>query len=271
LFGNVPVDPSKKKPEPTPEEIAAAKQKKEEKKKQTAEERKVAAAEKKAVTKQKKEEKARQAQLRKEEKEKKKMEAAKQVLEELEETRINRVGASIVFLFFGIVALILIGGSNVFTYNVSVKNAEKNFNQALNNDVKYYTKAYERIYGLEMKDPEDKELEDKILTVMFVNKELSSYQNNMGMKDYEAALHSLMKGLYRYEVYIGHALELSIDEDLDFVRNRILEELEKTFGISEDESVILCHLLYESTVKEDKVMEYNTEIYRIVKEAENLQ
>ena len=271
LFGNVPIDPSKKKPEPTPEEIAAAKQKKEEAKKKSAEEKKLADAEKKEEAKKKKEEKARQAQLAKEEKQKKKMEAAKQVLEEMEDTRINRVGASIVFAFFGIIAVILIVGSNLFTYNISIKNAKKNFELALNNDVKYYTEAYNHIYGLEMRNIEDAELEDKILTVMFVNKELNSYNSYMGMKDYESALHSLIKGLYRYGVYMDHALEISIEEDMDFVRTQILRELEATFEVSEDESEILRNMLYESLHDDEKAIEYSREIYKIVKEAENLQ
>lgn len=271
LFGNVPVDPSKKKPEPTPEELEEKRLKKEEAKKKSAEEKKIAAAEKKEEAKKKKEEKARQAQLAKEEKQKKKMEAAKQVLEEMEETRINRVGASIVFAFFAVVAVILIIGSNLFTYNISIKNAEKNFKLALNNDVKYYTEAYNHIYGLEMRNTEEAELEDRILTVMFVNKELNSYNSYMGMKDYESALHSLIKGLYRYGYYMDHAIEISVEEDMDFVRTQILRALKTTFDISEDESEILRNMLYESLNSDEKAVEYSMEIYRIVKEAENLQ
>jgi len=272
IFGNVPVDPSKKKPEPTPEEIAAAKQKKEEKKKKSAEEKKVSQAEKKAQAKQKKEEKARLAEQKKLEKQQKKLEAEKKMLAEMEnDTRINRVGATVVFGFFAVIAAILLIGSNVFTYSISVKNAKKDFELALDNDVKYYTKAYNHIYGLEMRNTEDAELEDKILTVMFVNKELNSYNSYMGLKDYESALHSLMKGLYRYGVYTDHAKELSIMEDMDFVRTQILRELEVTFGISEDESELIKNLLYESLNDDEKAVEYSKKIYQIVEEAENLQ
>lgn len=272
IFGNVPVDPSKKKPEPTPEEIAAAKQKKEEAKKKSAEEKKADQAEKKAKAKQKKDEKARLAEQKKLEKQQKKLEAEKKMLEEQEEdTRINRVGATVVFAFFAVIAVVLLIGSNAFTYSVSVKNAKKNFDLALDNDVKYYTKAYNHIYGLEMRNTEDAELEDKILTVMFVNKELNSYNSYMGLKDYESALHSLMKGLYRYGVYTDHAKELSIMEDMDFVRIQILRELEVTFGISEDEAERIKELLYQSLNDDEKAVEYSKKIYQIVKEAEKLQ
>lgn len=266
LFGNVPIDPSKKKPEPTPEEIEAKKQAKEEQKKKTAEEKKIASEEKKAAAKAAKEEKAKQAQIKKEEKKQKKLEEAKQLLEEMEETRINRLGASIIFILFAIFAIFIIVGSNLFTYSINIANAEKNFNQALNHDVKYYTEAYNHIYGLEMRNLEDQELEDKIMTVMFVNKELNSYNSHMAIGDYETALHSLVKGIYRYGKYFDTAKELSIDEDMDFVRTQILKELEATFDVSEDEAERLCSLLTESLENDEKALEYSIELYKIVDE-----
>ena len=271
FFGNVPVDPAKVKPEPTAEELAASKQKKAEEKKKTATEKKLAAAEKKEASKKRKEEKIQKAQLAKEEKKQRKMEAAKQVLEEMGETRINRVGASIVFVFFAIIAIVLIIGSNLFTYSVSIKNAKKNFEQACNNDTRYYTEAYNHIYGLEMRNEDDQKLNDKIMTVMYVNKELNSYNSYMLLEDYESALHSLVKGLYRYGKYIEQAFELDIDKDMDFVRTQILKELYATFHISEDEAERLRNLLYESLSDDERAVDYSKEIYKIVDKAENLQ
>ena len=114
----------------------------------------------------------------------------------MKETRINRLGATIVFLFFAVCAVVLLSGSEIFGYAISIHSAEKNFNKALGNDVRYYTDAYNDIYGLEIKE-EDQLLNDKIMTVMFVNKEINSYNSQMRLGDYEAALHSLLLGLYR--------------------------------------------------------------------------
>ena len=273
VFGNVPVDPSKVKPEPTPEQIAAKKAKEAEEKKAKAEGKKLAAEEKKQIAQRNKDEKARQKALAKEEKKAKKMEEAKQILEEMKETRINRLGATIVFVFFIVCAIALLSGSEIFGYAISVHSAEKNFNKAYNNNVKYYTDAYNDIYGLEIK-PEDQVLNDKVMTVMFVNKHLNSYNSYMLLHDYQAALHSLLLGLYRYGAYYEKAVPLGIERDMDYVRTQILKELEATFGVSEDEAELLRSMLADTnvggltnSVDEDAAREYNVKLYEIIKES----
>ncbi len=273
VFGNVPVDPSKVKPEPTPEQIAEKKQKEAEVKKAKAEEKKLAAEEKKQIAQRNKEEKARQKVLAKEEKKAKKLEEAKQILEEMKDTRINRLGATIVFVFFAVCAIVLLSGSEIFGYAISIQSAETNFNKALNNNVKYYTDAYNDIYGLEIK-PEDQVLSDKIMTVMFVNKELNSYNSHMVMSDYQAALHSLLLGLYRYGKYYEQAIPLGIDRDMDYVRTQILKELEATFHVSEDEAELLRSLLeaagpggMNADIDAHAARVYNLKLYEIVEES----
>ena len=273
VFGNVPIDPSKIKPEPTPEQIAAKKQKEAEAKKAKDEEKKLAAEEKKQIAQRDKEEKARQKALAKEEKKARKMEEAKQILEEMKETRINRVGATIVFVFFAVCAIVLLSGSEIFGYTISIHSAETNFNKALDNNVKYYTDAYNDIYGLEIK-PEDQMLSDKIMTVMFVNKELNSYNSHMLMDDYQSALHSLLLGLYRYGKYYEQAIPLGIDRDMDYVRTQILKELEAKFHVSEDEAELLRSLLeaagpggMNAEIDANAARVYNLKLYEIVKES----
>ncbi len=273
IFGNVPVDPSKVKPEPTPEELQAKKQKQTEEKKAKAEEKKLAAEEKKQIAQQNKADKARQKALAKEEKKAKKLQEAKLILEEMQETRINRVGATIVFVFFAICAVVLLSGSKIFGYAISINSAEKNFNKAYDNNVKYYTDAYNDIYGLEIK-PEDQILSDKIMTVMFVNKELNSYNSYMVMEDYQAALHSLLLGLYRYGKYYEKAIPLGIDRDMDYVRTQILKELDATFHVSEDEAEVLRSMLEDAgaggmniIVDAGAARRYNLALYEIVEES----
>ena len=84
--------------------------------------------------------------------------------------------------------------------------------------------AYNEIYGLEIKN-EDLLLYDRIMTVMYVQKQLNSYYNYYGMNDKPKALDSLLKGLQRYEKYIELAVELDVDSDLDSVRKKILTEI----------------------------------------------
>ncbi|MGN1084099.1 MAG: hypothetical protein ACI4QX_03800, partial [Lachnospiraceae bacterium] len=230
LFDNVKVDPSKVKPQPTKEEIEAKKKAAQEAKERSKEEKEALLAEKKEQERQAKAEKQRRAREAKAEKKARKLEEAKLLLEEMDNTRINRAGASIVFIFFAMIAVVIVVGTSIFSYSLSIRNAEYEFNRD------EYTLAYNEIFGLEIKD-EDIVLYDRIMTVMYVQKQLNSYYNYYEMKDYPKALDSLLKGLQRYEKYIELAVELDIESDLDSVRNEILTEIDASFSLSEQEAM----------------------------------
>lgn len=167
----------------------------------------------------------------KREKKRKRKEIAK-VIDEIEgdEGRINRAGASIVFIFFGALALLLTVGTDKVAYSLSIRHATDYF------DKQKYNEAYDEIYGIECKD-EDRAIYNKIMTVMFVNKQLNSYNNYYYLGRYPQALDSLLKGLKRYDKYIYLASKLGIKTDLDYVRGQILAELKNVFGISEEEAM----------------------------------
>ena len=259
LFGNVPVEEKEKKDLPegmTEEEAAAAKKaEKEAKAAQAAEQKAAKKAEKEAAKKEK-------AAKQKEKKDaaKKEKDAAKQqkkeakAAQEPEDTgRINRVGATIVFVFFALVAVIILFGSESSAYVISIEDAKLEFS------LQHYNKAYDKIRGLEIKKA-DTEIRDKVMTVMYVNKQLNSYNNYVTLKDYPRALDSLLSGLKRYEKYLALADELGIKSDLDYVRGQMLAELERVYGIKEREAINLTEI-------EDSV-EYTTRIYKL---AENVQ
>ncbi len=168
---------------------------------------------------------------KKEKKPKKEKKKAIELIDDYEEIegRINRLGATVVFTFFGIMVALLLIGTSLFTYSVSIKNAKTYF------DRQKYTDAYNEVYGMELRD-EDIELYEKIMTVMFVNKQLNSYNNYYAMKKYPEALDSLMKGLKRYDKYIELATMLGIKSDLDYVRDQIMGELEHVYQLSEKET-----------------------------------
>ena len=253
LFDNVKVDPSKIKQPPTKEELEAKKREKEEAKAREKEEKEALLAEKKEQEKQVKLEKQRVKKEAKAEKKAKKMEEAKLLLEEMEKTRINRAGASIVFIFFAMIAVVIIVGTSIFSYSLSIKNAETEFNRD------EYTAAYNEIYGLEIKD-EDIMLYDRIMTVMYVQKQLNSYDNYYRMNDKPKALDSLLKGLQRYEKYIELAVELEVDTDLDSVRNKILEKVSDSFMLTEQEAMEI--------IQSDSQAEYSKRVYDAVERLE---
>ncbi len=253
LFDNVKVDPSKIKQPPSKEEIEAKKKAKQEEKERSKEEKEALLAEKKAQDKQVKLEKQRAVKEAKAEKKARKLEEAKLLLEEMEKTRINRAGASIVFIFFAMIAVVIIVGTSIFSYSLSIKNAEYEFE----ND--RYTAAYNEIYGLEIKD-EDILLYDRIMTVMYVQKQLNSYSNYYGMGDKPKALDSLLKGLQRYEKYIDLAVDLEVDGDLDIVRKKILTEISTSFSMTEQEAMEI--------IQSDSQAEYSKRVYDAVERLE---
>ncbi|MFA9463753.1 MAG: hypothetical protein ACERKN_05620 [Velocimicrobium sp.] len=177
--------------------------------------------------------KAQKLAEKKEKAQSKKEKKIKVVVEE-EEGRINRMGATIVFMLFGIIAACIILGTDSFSYAQSIKNATKYFG------IQKYNNAYDEVSGIEIKE-KDHEMYDKIMTVMFVNKQLNSYNNYYNMEMYPEALDSLLKGLQRYDEYISIAKELGIKSDLDFVRTQILAELNSIFELTEMDSYSIIH------------------------------
>ena len=183
----------------------------------------------------------------------KKLEEAQLVLEELKTTRINKAGASIVFAFFLVIAVVIIIGTNLASYSIAMQHAETEFER------KRYNSAYEEIYGLEAK-PEEQLLYDKIMTVMYLQKQLNSYNNFMVIGEDAKALDSLVKGLQRYEKYMYLADELGITADFDYVRGQLLEAINRNFGLAEEETDKLV-TLYNQGQKDGSQLEYSIAIY----------
>jgi hypothetical protein len=174
------------------------------------------------------------------------------ILDEIEEeVKINKIGASIVFVFCCMIGIIIIFGANIFTYSLNIGRASTEFNR------NRYTEAYNYIYGTKVHSS-DQELYEKIITVMYVNKQLNSYYNYMSMNKKPEALDSLLKGLERYEIYIDKAVTLGIKEDMDYVHSKITEELVNQFNITEEEGL--------SLVKSEDQLYYSNQIYNIATE-----
>ena len=216
---------AKKKIEDAEKKKAQKALSKEEKEKQKAEDK----AAKEEADKKKAEEKKRKAEEAKAKAQKKKEEKLALEALEVNEGRINRAGASILFVIFAVFAIFIILGTNIYYYNLSIKNAQTEF------DRQHYNEAYYEVYGLRIKD-KDIELYDKIMTVMYVNIQLSSYQNYMKSNNREKALDSLLKGLLRYDKYLELATLLDIEDDLNYVKSGILDALATEFQMSESDA-----------------------------------
>jgi len=199
-------------------------------------------------------ERRRNAKEEKKEKKRRRKEIIEVIDEVEDEGRINRIGASIVFCFFGILALVLFFGTEKVSYSLSIRHATDYFER------QKYNEAYNEISGIEPKD-EDREIYDRIMTVMYVNKQLNSYNNYYYLGMYPQALDSLLKGIERYDKYIEYATMLGIKSDLDYVRGQILAELENVFSLSDDEIKKLLDI--------KDAYEYSQEIHKIAQERIN--
>lgn len=217
-----------------------------EQKKARAEQEKAAKAEAAAKA---KEEKAAAAKAKKEEKAliaKQKKEAKLAIEEYEDEGKINKAGASILVVIFAILTVVIIVGTNLYTYNVSIQNAQTDFDRQRYND------AYYDVYGLDIKD-EDIVLYDRIMTVMYVNKQLNSYHNYMAIGYADKALDSLLKGLQRYDKYIQLASILDIVDDMNYVKAQILGELRKNFQMTEAEA--------RQLIATEEIFDYSEYVY----------
>lgn len=240
LFGNVE-GPAPDPNEPTEEELEA-------KKKAEKEELKKAKAAKKAEQKEAKEAKKAAAQeekaAAKAEKKRLKEEAEKNA--PVDTGRINKAGASIIFAIAGFFALYVILGTNSFTYSLDVSSAKDYFKQ------KQYTKAYEKVAGIKIKE-KDKKTYDKIMTVMYVNKEYDSYENYYNMEMYPQSLDSLVKGLKRYDKMKEQAKDLEIMDDMNYVKTNLVHSLKDSFNLNEDDVQYLVNMDSHKTYSEEVI------------------
>lgn len=253
LFANVPLTEEEIAAIPTPEQEEAAKKEKEAEAAKKKEDKKAAAEADKKKKAEEAKKKAADNKAKKAAKDAAKKEAELKRLraEALEqpEGKINKAGATIILLFFVVAAAVVIIGTNIFSYDISIADATHKFGNHK------YTEAYEGIRGLDIKE-KDMLIHDKIYTVMFVNKQLNSYNNFFAMGDYSSALDSLIKGLSRYDKYIALARQLGIHTDLDYVRKQIMAELQSVYGVDEREALELMDM----TDRQD----YSERIYAIV-------
>ncbi len=262
IFGNVSIPEEKIKPEPTEEEIAKQKEEAKAAKKAIAEAKKAEKDEKKKAAAEAKAIKQRQSAEEKEAARKKKLEEASNlILEDAGNTKkLNKWGIIVVFcLFMGIVLLVVSGGNTV-SYNIGIRQATKYFDNALvYGDVSYYTKAYDKIYGLDVEE-EDYEIYDKILTVNYVNTQLTAYTSHAGTDDYAAGLNDLFKGLLRFRKWFAHATAIGAQDDIYLVRTEIYNKLWEIYGINEDEAMfVLEHYDYlKETYSENEANVYYT-------------
>ena len=218
--------------EPTPEELEEKRQKKEEAKLKRKEENK----EKKAAQNEKKQkdQKEKQAKLASK-KAARKAEEAKLLAAEGPEKKLNKPLCVTVILFFLCIGGAVILGTNVFDYTLVITKATTYFER------QKYGMAYREILGVNVKE-QDKDLESRIYTVMYVERQYEAYENYRAMDKPDKALDSLLQGLAKYDDYYQEAQTLNILDDYNYAKNQIVTALNEAYGMTEADALELLQL-----------------------------
>lgn len=229
LFGNIVDEEEIKKAKQAKESEEAAKKQKEEDEQKKKEQAELDKQEKQAAKEAKAKEKEEKKQIKAAEKAAKKEEKALKALEEETEIegRINKAGAAIVFFVLGLMAVFIFFGTKMFSYSNSISNAQTYFDNGK------YAESYRELLGVDIKEA-DQVLYQKVVTVMYVYKQLEAYDVYYKESRYPEAVDSLLKGIREYQKYLPDAVELDISSDFESVKSQIVREMETEFGITED-------------------------------------
>ncbi|MBO5486740.1 MAG: hypothetical protein J5988_07410, partial [Eubacterium sp.] len=132
-------------------------------------------------------------------------------------------------VFFGIICLIVLVGTNSFSYRSAVNEAEEKFEE------RDYQSAYEALAGVKVSESSE-ELEEKVRICMQLQKELNSYTNYYKLKMYLEALDSLMKGIRSYDTNKEQADLYGIMSQYNELEGKLAEALYTEFGVSETQA-----------------------------------
>lgn len=232
IFGNIITEQSaEEEAKEREKEQADAEEKKvakEEKKQQTAEEKAAKAEQAKEEKEKKAAAKAEQAAAKAAEKEEKKRLKAEQEANEVV-GRINPVGAAIVMVFFGLLCVAVVFGSQALSYTTSVKSAESSFEQ------RDYKNAYDSLAGVSVSDS-SKELKQKVRMCMQLQREYDAYQNYYKMKMYLESLDSLIGGIRLYDANKAKAEQYDMLSQYNELESKLANQLYSEFGVSESQA-----------------------------------
>lgn len=128
-------------------------------------------------------------------------------------------------IFIGIFAIVtsvcIFIGSGIYTYSLALNKGNDNFQN------RNYSEAYNEMNSLPFMREEDTILYNKVKTVMMVQKYLNLYDsyNALGME--QEGKQSLLDGIVKYEEIREYAEDIDVLEDIEYVKNQILDTMEK--------------------------------------------
>lgn len=215
--------------------LAEKKAEKQVKKEQQKEENETKKAGKQESLELKKKANEKKRQEKEDKKKQKRAELEAELEAEQDEKKISTLSVIIVFVIFAALGVLVIFGTKAFNYTRVIHKAEDYFER------QRYRLAYDEVSGVEVKK-KDKDLTDRIYTVMYVERLYESYENNMRLNRPDKALDALFRGLEKYDEHYDEAVQLDIVEDVNVCRGKIIAALSETYGLSEEEAYEIMQL-----------------------------
>ena len=197
----------KKQSEADKEEKEKKSQEDKERKQQIKAEKEAQKAEKKAEKKRLKEEQAAQAE--------------KEVV-----GKINPIGATIVFILFATIGVLIMVGVWLLPRRANIKEAENEYAN------EQYIDAYQTISAVSIKEDEQA-LYDKIVLCSKLERQIQSYQTNVSMNQKLEALHALLQGLDLYNKKQDEVKALKIQKEYLQMKTQIVTYLAQDYSLDE--------------------------------------
>ena len=120
---------------------------------------------------------------------------------------------------------------------------------------KQYEKAYELLYGKELNEEETMVLQ-KSTIILQVQQKLDFYETYSRLNMQMEALDTLIEGVERYHASINDAQQYGVAGEIEDIYAQILAELSGTYGISEEDALLI--------LSSEDDLTYNERLYGIM-------
>lgn len=140
--------------------------------------------------------------------------------------KINPIGATIVFILFATIGVLIMVGVWLLPRRANIKEAANEYAN------EKYIDAYQTISAVSIKEDEQA-LYDKIVLCSKLERQIQSYQTNVSMDKKLEALHALLQGLDLYNKKQDEVKALKIQKEFLQMKTQIITYLAQDYSLDE--------------------------------------
>lgn len=140
--------------------------------------------------------------------------------------KINPIGATIVFILFATIGVLIMVGVWLLPRHANIKEAANEYAN------EKYIDAYQTISAVSIKEDEQA-LYDKIVLCSKLERQIQSYQTNVSMDKKLEALHALLQGLDLYNKKQDEVKALKIQKEFLQMKTQIITYLAQDYSLDE--------------------------------------